>query len=44
MRVLHVFGAWPEEMNRQITGRIATYNFSPTSRPDRLGGLSLTGR
>ncbi|TYK31779.1 UDP-N-acetylglucosamine 2-epimerase, partial [Bacteroides pyogenes] len=21
---------WPEEMNRQITGRIATYNFSPT--------------
>ena len=24
------YSPWPEEMNRQITGRIATYNFAPT--------------
>lgn len=26
-----IYSPWPEEMNRQITGRIATYNFAPTS-------------
>ena len=26
---------FPEEMNRQITGRIATYNFSPTSQSEK---------
>ena len=26
----NIYSPWPEEMNRQITGRIATYNFSPT--------------
>lgn len=25
-----IYSPWPEEMNRQITSRIATYNFSPT--------------
>lgn len=30
LRTHNVFSPWPEEMNRQITGRIATYNFSPT--------------
>lgn len=25
------YNPWPEEMNRQITGRIATFHFSPTS-------------
>lgn len=30
LRTYNVFSPWPEEMNRQITGRIATYNFSPT--------------
>lgn len=31
LRTYNVFSPWPEEMNRQLTGRIATYNFSPTS-------------
>lgn len=26
----NIYSPWPEEMNRQITGRIASYNFSPT--------------
>ena len=31
LRTRNIYSPWPEEMNRQITGRIATYNFSPTS-------------
>ena len=30
LRTYDIYSPWPEEMNRQITGRIATYNFSPT--------------
>ena len=30
LRTHDIYSPWPEEMNRQITGRIATYNFSPT--------------
>ena len=30
LRTRDIHSPWPEEMNRQITGRIATYNFSPT--------------
>lgn len=30
LRTYNIYSPWPEEMNRQITGRIATYNFSPT--------------
>ena len=30
LRTHNINSPWPEEMNRQITGRIATYNFSPT--------------
>ena len=30
LRTHNIYSPWPEEMNRQITGRIATYNFSPT--------------
>lgn len=30
LRTNDIYSPWPEEMNRQITGRIATYNFSPT--------------
>lgn len=30
LRTRNIYSPWPEEMNRQITGRIATYNFSPT--------------
>ena len=31
LRTHNIYSPWPEEMNRQITSRIATYNFSPTS-------------
>ena len=30
LRTNNIYSPWPEEMNRQITGRIATYNLSPT--------------
>ena len=30
LRTGDIYSPWPEEMNRQITGRIATYNFAPT--------------
>ncbi len=30
LRTRNIYSPWPEEMNRQITGRIATYHFSPT--------------
>ena len=30
LRTHNIYSPWPEEMNRQITGRVATYNFSPT--------------
>ncbi|MBO4263518.1 MAG: UDP-N-acetylglucosamine 2-epimerase (non-hydrolyzing), partial [Bacteroidales bacterium] len=30
LRTHDIYSPWPEEMNRQITGRIAAYNFAPT--------------
>lgn len=30
LRTHDIYSPWPEEMNRQITGRISSYNFSPT--------------
>ena len=30
LRTYNIYSPWPEEMNRQITSRIATYNFAPT--------------
>ena len=30
LRTHNIYSPWPEEMNRQLTGRIASYNFSPT--------------
>ena len=30
LRTHNIYSPWPEEMNRQITGRIASFNFSPT--------------
>ena len=30
LRTHNIYSPWPEEMNRQLTGRIATYHFSPT--------------
>lgn len=30
LRTNDIYSPWPEEINRQITGRISTYNFAPT--------------
>ncbi len=30
LRTHNIYSPWPEEINRQLTSRIATYNFSPT--------------
>lgn len=30
LRTQNIYSPWPEEMNRQITGRIATFDFAPT--------------
>lgn len=30
LRTRNIYSPWPEEMNRQITGRIATFDFAPT--------------
>ena len=31
LRTHNIYSPWPEEINRQITGRIATYHFAPTA-------------
>lgn len=31
LRTHNIYSPWPEEMNRQLTGRIATFNFAPTT-------------
>ena len=51
LRTHNIYSPWPEEMNRQLTGRIATYHFAPTSlsRENLLqegvdeGTISVTG-
>ena len=50
LRTHNLYSPWPEEMNRQITGRIATYNFSPTPLSEKnlqsenaLGNIYVTG-
>ena len=35
LRTHNIYSPWPEEMNRQITSRIATYNFAPTPLSDK---------
>ena len=30
LRTRNIYSPWPEEMNRQMTGRLATYHFAPT--------------
>lgn len=30
LRTHNIYSPWPEEMNRQVTGRIATYHYAPT--------------
>ena len=50
LRTHNIYSPWPEEMNRQITGRISTYNFSPTplsranlEREAAMGKIYVTG-
>ena len=31
LRTYNIYSPWPEEMNRQMTGRLATYRFAPTA-------------
>lgn len=31
LRTHNIYSPWPEEMNRQITGRISTFDFAPTA-------------
>lgn len=35
LRTYNVYSPWPEEMNRQITGRIAAFHFSPTLKSEQ---------
>lgn len=39
LRTHNIYSPWPEELNRQITGRIAAYNFSPTPLSENLEHL-----
>ena len=32
LRTMNIYSPWPEEMNRQITGRIASLSFAPTEK------------
>ena len=50
LRTHNIYSPWPEEMNRQVTGRIATYNFSPTPLSEKnlieekaMGRIYVTG-
>ncbi len=39
LRTHNIYSPWPEELNRQLTSRIASYNFAPT----RLACANLVG-
>lgn len=51
LRTHNIYSPWPEEINRQITGRITAYNFAPTplSKNNLLreaineGSITVTG-
>lgn len=50
LRTHNIYSPWPEEMNRQITGRIASYNFAPTPLSEKnlieekaQGNIYVTG-
>ena len=50
LRTHNIYSPWQEEMNRQVTGRIATYNFSPTPLSEKnlieekaMGKIYVTG-
>ena len=45
LRTHNIYSPWPEEMNRQITGRIATYDFAPTPLSEKnLLGEKVQGQ
>ena len=45
LRTHNIYSPWPEEVNRQITSRIATYNFSPTQFSEKnLIDEKVTGK
>ncbi len=46
LRTHNIYSPWPEEMNRQLTGRMATYHFAPTelSRKNLLAEGIATDR
>lgn len=46
LRTHNIYSLWPEEMNRQLTGRMATYHFAPTelSRDNLLAEGIATDR
>lgn len=44
LRTYNIYSPWPEEINRQLTSRIATYNFAPTPlSADNLKQENITG-
>ena len=50
LRTHNIYSPWPEEMNRQVTGRIAAYNFAPTVLSEKnlieekaVGQIFVTG-
>ena len=50
LRTHNIYSPWPEEMNRQVTGRISTYNFAPTPLSEKnlieekaMGQIYVTG-
>ena len=50
LRTHNIYSPWPEEMNRQVTGRIASYNFAPTPLSEKnlieekaMGQIFVTG-
>ena len=50
LRTHNIYSPWPEELNRQVTGRIATYNFAPTPLSEKnlieekaMGKIYVTG-
>ena len=50
LRTHNIYSPWPEEMNRQITGRISNYNFAPTPLSEKnlieekaMGRIYVTG-
>ena len=50
LRTRNIYSPWPEEMNRQITGRIAAFDFAPTPLSEKnlmeegaQGGIFVTG-